>query len=57
MTVPRICALAEVAWSPPQTRGLAGFRRRLEGEQAAWKRMGVNYRRPASSAGGKRAGC
>ncbi|HEX4213441.1 MAG TPA: beta-N-acetylhexosaminidase [Candidatus Dormibacteraeota bacterium] len=45
MAFPRACALAEVAWSPPE-RDLADFRRRLGSHLARLDALGVNYRPP-----------
>jgi hexosaminidase len=46
MALPRMLALAEVVWSPRETRDWADFARRLPAELAALDRMGVNYRVP-----------
>ena len=43
MAYPRGCALAEVLWSPPQGRNLAGFRVRLHVHLRRLAAMGVNY--------------
>ena len=43
---PRLSALAEVVWSPPEKKNFANFRERLNGLLARFDRLGVNYRRP-----------
>src|SRR6185295_15750549 len=43
---PRLSALAEVVWSPPEKKDFADFRRRLGALLARLDRLGVNYRRP-----------
>ena len=40
---PRMCALAEVAWSKPDGRSFAEFQPRLEVHLARLKRMGVGF--------------
>jgi hexosaminidase len=44
MAFPRTCALAEVAWSPPEGRDFAEFRERLGALLVRLGAMGVNYR-------------
>jgi len=46
MAWPRLCALAEVLWSPPQTRDAAGFARRLETHLERLRILDVNFWRP-----------
>ncbi len=46
MTVPRICAMAEVLWTPPERRDYADFRARLDDHLKRLDALGVNYRRP-----------
>jgi len=46
MAFPRMCALAEVLWSPAAARDYGDFRRRLDGHLPRLDRLGVNYRRP-----------
>ena len=43
---PRLFALAEVAWSPAESRDWMSFTRRLPAAFAALDRLGVNYRVP-----------
>jgi hexosaminidase len=43
---PRLSALAEVVWSPPERKNFADFRERLNWLLARFDRLGVNYRRP-----------
>ncbi|MDB6094291.1 MAG: beta-N-acetylhexosaminidase [Verrucomicrobia bacterium] len=43
---PRLSALAEVVWTPPEKKDFADFRRRLSWLLARFDRLGVNYRRP-----------
>jgi hexosaminidase len=45
MMFPRLCALAEVAWSPAGTRNYNDFMRRLRIQGQRFDRMAVNYRR------------
>ena len=45
MTFPRLCALAEVGWSPPQNRHWSDFLRRLETHCLRLDQLGVNYRK------------
>ena len=47
---PRLSALAEVAWSPPERKNFDDFRMRLRVLLARFDRLGVNYRRPRDSA-------
>jgi hexosaminidase len=44
MAFPRMCALAEVAWTAKERRDYADFGRRLPAHLARLKAMGVNYR-------------
>lgn len=45
MLLPRLCALAEVAWAPAETRpSEADFRRRIEAQYPAWDAAGLNFR-------------
>ena len=44
MLFPRLCALAEVAWSRPETRDYQDFLRRLDGHRRHFDALGVNYR-------------
>jgi hexosaminidase len=44
MAFPRICALAEVAWTRVDRRDFAGFRRRLPAHLNRLKALGVNFR-------------
>lgn len=49
MAFPRMCAIAEVAWSPKATREFKGFMARLEGHLARLERQDVMFRRPDAS--------
>lgn len=49
MAFPRVCALAEVAWSDPQGRSFPEFQARLEKNLEGLKGLKVNYRRPDGS--------
>lgn len=40
---PRLCALAEVGWSPPATRDWGNFQRRLDAHYGRLDALGVNY--------------
>ena len=44
MLFPRLCALAEVAWSGPQKRDYQDFLRRLDTHRRHFEALGVNYR-------------
>jgi hexosaminidase len=44
-TLPRLCALSEVAWSSPERKNFDDFRERLKKHYALLDRMGVNYYR------------
>lgn len=46
MTFPRLCALAEVVWSPGGRKDYAGFLTRLQSHLARLDTLGVNYRPP-----------
>ncbi len=46
MLFPRLLALAEVAWSPRETRDWAGFEARLPAALETLDRLGVRYRIP-----------
>jgi hexosaminidase len=46
MAFPRVCALADVAWSSPEGRSFAEFQARLEKNLAGLNGLKVNYRRP-----------
>ncbi len=45
MALPRMCALAEVVWSPAEARSWEGFLQRLDRHGKRLDAMGVNYRR------------
>jgi hexosaminidase len=44
MTFPRLCALAEVVWSPKEARNWDGFQRRLVVDCRRLDELGINYR-------------
>jgi len=44
MAFPRLTALAEVAWSPKESRNYEDFKRRLKMDELRLDRLGVNYR-------------
>jgi hexosaminidase len=44
MTFPRLCALAEVVWSPAERRNYTGFMERLQPHLVRLDTIGVNYR-------------
>jgi hexosaminidase len=46
MTFPRICALAEVVWSPKATRNWKDFNRSLGVHLQRLQRSGISYRKP-----------
>ena len=45
MVFPRLCALAEVTWSPPASRNWEDFRRRLQTQFQRFDQLGVEYRK------------
>ena len=45
MAFPRLCALAEVTWSPPAARNWEDFTRRLPVQFQRFDQLGVNYRK------------
>jgi hexosaminidase len=51
MVFPRLCALAEVTWSPHATRNFDDFKRRLQPQLERFDSLGVNYHKdtPAGS--------
>jgi hexosaminidase len=44
MTFPRACAMAEVCWSQPAAKNLAGFLQRLERHEARLHALGIPHR-------------
>ena len=44
MLFPRLCALAEVAWSGQEDRDFSAFLSRLDGHRRHFAALGVNYR-------------
>jgi hexosaminidase len=50
MMFPRLCALAEVAWSPAAARNYNDFTRRLRVHGRRFDQMGVHYRRQSITA-------
>jgi len=47
MVFPRLAALAEVVWSPKESRTWADFSRRMEKQYQRYERLGINYSRSA----------
>lgn len=45
---PRLCALAEIAWSPPQPKDFSGFQQRLAGHLSRLDALDVNYWKDAA---------
>jgi hexosaminidase len=45
MLFPRVCAVAEVAWTPQERRGWEDFRTRLAAQGPRWDAVGVAYTR------------
>lgn len=43
MLLPRLAAVAEVAWTPPEQRDWAQFRERVAGQAAFWDRIGLPW--------------
>jgi hexosaminidase len=52
MAFPRLCALAEVAWSPANSRNYEGFTQRLREHVRLFDLLSVNYRRASVIAPG-----
>jgi hexosaminidase len=46
MTLPRLCALSEIAWSPKEKRNLEDFLDRMQVHYARLDQLGINYRGP-----------
>lgn len=46
MLFPRVCALAEVVWTPKEKKDFTDFSKRMETEYVRLYRYGVNYRKP-----------
>lgn len=46
MTLPRLCALAEVAWSPKEIRDYKDFTNRMTKHYVRLNELGINYRWP-----------
>jgi hexosaminidase len=46
MTFPRLCAMAEVTWSPANQRNWDDFSRRIQVHLRRLDQMGVTYRKP-----------
>jgi hexosaminidase len=51
MIFPRECAMAEVTWSPKESRNWEDFLRRLEIDERRLDQLGVNYRRNPTETG------
>jgi hexosaminidase len=45
MAFPRLCALAEIGWSPRESRNWEDFTRRLQTQFQRFDRLGINYRK------------
>ena len=45
LAMPRLAAIAEVAWTPQQTRDWSSFRVRVAAQARRWNYMGVNFYR------------
>jgi hexosaminidase len=43
LAVPRLPALAEVAWSPASARDWERFRARIAAHAPRWRFLGINY--------------
>lgn len=50
MALPRLTAVAELAWSPVAARGWEGFRMRVAAHEPRWTALGWNYHRSAGEA-------
>jgi hexosaminidase len=51
MALPRLTALAELAWSPPAVRNWDFYRRRIPAHEMRWTALGMNYHRFRLDAG------
>ena len=49
MIFPRLCALAEVTWSPKSSRNWNDFTRRLQVQYERFDQLGINYRHNTSN--------
>ena len=45
MALPRLTALAELAWSPPAVRNWEAYRSRVRAHEQRWTALGLNYHR------------
>ena len=45
MAMPRLAAIAELGWSPRESRDWERFRVRLGGQAPRWTAMGINFYR------------
>jgi hexosaminidase len=48
MVFPRLCALAEVVWSPKASRNWDDFQRRMQSQYPRLDELGINYRHPTN---------
>lgn len=46
MLFPRVCALAEVVWTPKEKKDFTDFSKRMDTEYLRLYRYGINYRKP-----------
>jgi hexosaminidase len=53
MAFPRLCALAEITWSPKASRDWNDFTRRLQTQFQRFDQLGVNYRKGTPGAIGE----
>ncbi len=44
MAFPRLAAVAEMTWTPKQSKDLASFKERLKAQEERWRALGVNFR-------------
>jgi len=51
MMFPRLCALAEVAWTPPARKDSAQFHKRLDAMLERLRNLGINFRDPHQDPG------
>ena len=51
MVFPRLCALAEVTWSPKAARNWDDFQRRMQTQYPRLDERGINYRHPTGQEG------
>jgi len=51
MAFPRLCALAELTWSPKASRNYDGFKRRIQPQLERFDCLEINYHKDGTTAG------